>query len=351
MQPVQDLNVREFTPLKPPATLKSELPVSDDLLEVVVKGREDVMRIMRKEDKRLMVVVGPCSIHDHELALDYARRLATLNEELKDRLAIFMRVYFEKPRTTVGWKGLVFDPNLDGSEDMQAGLPLARRILLDILQIGLPVASEMLDPISPQYTAELVSWSAVGARTTESQTHREMASGLSMPVGFKNSTDGNLQVALDAMESCRHPHCFLGIDENGMTSVVRTNGNPYAHIVLRGGRLTGTNYDSDSIAETVGLLRKHDFEPAVMVDCSHANSKKDHRNQPPVMNEVVRQRVQGNDNIVGVMLESNTHGGNQKVTCGREGLQYGVSITDACMDWDTTEALLRETYDEMGKIL
>lgn len=349
MRPVQDVNIREFTPLKPPTQLKEELPASDDLLDTVLAGREEVTRILEGDDQRLMVVVGPCSIHSRELALDYARRLRKLREELQDRLAIFMRVYFEKPRTVIGWKGLVFDPHLDGSEAMDEGLPLARQILLDIVGMGLPVASEMLDPISPQYTAELVSWSAIGARTTESQTHREMASGLSMPVGFKNSTEGNLQVALDAMESCRHPHSFLGIDQDGLTCVVRTHGNPWGHLVLRGGR-SGTNYDAASIAEARAQLEAKGFPPAVMIDCSHANSGKKHANQVRVMESVVEQRLAGQDAIMGVMLESNICEGSQKLTRADE-LAYGVSITDECMSWETTETLLRRVHAKLEPVM
>ncbi len=347
MKPVQDIHVREFSPLKSPALLKSEQPATEAHLEVVLQGREDVMRILSKKDKRLMVVVGPCSIHCRKAAMEYAGRLAQLRTELQDRLSIFMRVYFEKPRTIIGWKGLLFDPNLDGSEDMTAGLPLARGILLDVVGMGLPVASEMLDPISPQYTADLVSWSAIGARTTESQTHRELASGLSMPVGFKNSTDGNLKVALDAMESARHPHCFLGIDNDGTTCVVRTNGNPWGHLVLRGGRSTGPNYDPESIANVMKELEASSFEPTIMVDCSHANSGKKHQNQEKVLRSVIAQRIQGQSSIIGVMLESNIHEGSQELKNPSE-LKYGISITDECMSWEKTEELLRWTHAQMA---
>jgi 3-deoxy-7-phosphoheptulonate synthase len=332
--------------------MKSELPASEALIERVVDGREEVKRILAHRDPRLMVVVGPCSIHSREVALDYAARLAKLRTELQDRLAIFMRVYFEKPRTTIGWKGLIFDPYLDGSEDMPAGLALARQIMLDVVGAGLPIGSEMLDPISPQYTAELVSWSAIGARTTESQTHRELASGLSMPVGFKNGTDGQLQVALDAMVSSRHGHCFLGIDQNGMTCVVRTSGNPWGHVVLRGGRVTGPNYDPESIAQTRDQLTAAGFTPpAIMVDCSHANSGKRHEQQRVVLESVVQQRVAGERSLIGVMLESNICAGAQKLTSDPRQLKYGVSITDECMGWEATEAALRWAHAQLAPVI
>jgi 3-deoxy-7-phosphoheptulonate synthase len=313
----------------------------------IVEARETVQRILSHQDPRLLVVVGPCSIHDPEGALEYARKLVTLRDELSDRLFIVMRVYFEKPRTTVGWKGLINDPHLDGSYDIQHGLEQARQLLLDIVALGMPAATEFLDSIVPQYISDLVSWAAIGARTTESQTHREMASGLSMPVGFKNATDGGLQVALDAMQAAQAPHAFLGVDQDGFTSVVRTEGNRYGHVVLRGGRAR-TNYDDASIAETVDSLRKAGQEATIMVDCSHANSNKKHAQQEKVALSVVEQRAAGNDALIGLMIESYLHEGNQSVPADLSQLKYGVSITDACVDWKTTERILRDAHAKLA---
>lgn len=295
-------------------------------------------RILRGEDTRLLVIVGPCSIHDPEAALEYARRLSALADELSSKMYIVMRVYFEKPRTTIGWKGLINDPGLDDSCDVERGLRLARRLLLEITALGLPAATEFLDPIVPQYTADLVTWAAIGARTTESQTHREMASGLSMPVGFKNGTDGSVQTALDAMRSARSPHSFLGIDENGVTSIVKTTGNSDVHLVLRGGR-QGPNYSPEHVAGAAAAARRAGVPSAIMVDCSHANSGKNPANQPAVWRSVLEQRAAGTREIIGAMLESNLHEGAQNPS--DRPLRYGVSITDACMSWETTEALLR----------
>lgn len=291
-------------------------------------------------------MIGPCSIHDEKSALEYAERLKRLSAEVAETLFIVMRVYFEKPRTTIGWKGLIYDPHLDGSDDVEAGLARAREIMLRINEMGLPAATEFLDPIVPQYLDDLVAWAAVGARTTESQTHRQMASGLSMPVGFKNSTDGSLQVALDAMLSARHPHSFLGIDSGGITSVVRTTGNPYGHLVLRGGK-AGTNYDPASIAAAVQALRKAGLREGLMVDCSHANSAKVFARQEEVWNSVVDQRVQGNAALVAMMVESHLQEGNQALTADRSALRYGVSITDACVGWETTQRMMRSAAERM----
>jgi 3-deoxy-7-phosphoheptulonate synthase len=299
-----------------------------------------VQRILRCQDPRLLVVVGPCSIHDPNAAMEYARRLATLAPEVSDQLELVMRVYFEKPRTTIGWKGLINDPHIDGSYDVESGLRTARRLLMGINELGLPAASEFLDPVVPQYIADLVSWAAIGARTTESQTHREMASGLSMPVGFKNGTDGSLQIAIDAMLSSRHPHHFLGIDEMGAVSVVQTTGNEDGHVVLRGGRAR-TNYDSASIAEAAASLAKAGLPPALMVDCSHANSGKLHSRQEEVWQNLIAQRLEGNTAIIGVMLESHLHEGSQPLKDPKN-LQYGISITDACLGWEVTERMLRQ---------
>jgi 3-deoxy-7-phosphoheptulonate synthase len=333
-----------------PKELKAELPMTEIANRTVVESRECVTRILRREDPRLLVVVGPCSIHNVDAALDYAKRLSRLRKELADRMEIVMRVYFEKPRTTIGWKGLINDPHLDGSKDIESGLRMARKLLLQVNELGLPAGTEFLDPIVPQYTAELISWAAIGARTTESQTHREMASGLSMPVGYKNSTDGSLQTAVDAMCAARSEHSFLGIDEDGVTSVVRTSGNPDGHIVLRGGR-GRTNYDAESIRESESTLEQAGLVPALMVDCSHANSGKKPERQEVVWQSVVAQRAAGNRSLIGLMVESNLQEGSQPFPQPAEKLLPGVSITDACISWETTERVLREGYETLaGKL-
>jgi 3-deoxy-7-phosphoheptulonate synthase len=347
MLPTQDLNVVELVRLKPPRVIKDEFPMREESNRTVVEGRRTVRRILKREDPRLLVVVGPCSVHDPKGALDYARRLVKLRDELQDRLFIVMRVYFEKPRTTVGWKGLINDPHLDGSYDIEFGLKQARRLLLEVNELGLPAGTEFLDSIVPQYIGDLVTWAAIGARTTESQTHREMASGLSMPVGFKNGTDGSLQIALDAMHAARTPHSFLGVDQDGFTAIVRTKGNPFGHVVLRGGRAR-TNYDADSIADAVGALQNAGQDPVLMVDCSHANSNKQHRQQEEVARVVVDQRAHGNKALIGLMVESYLEEGNQPVATNRAELKYGVSITDACVNWTTTERMLREAHAKLA---
>ena len=341
---IQDLHVVETLPLVAPRVLKNELPADEPTVATVVKAREAVRKVIQGTDDRLLCIVGPCSIHDPDAALDYAERLQRLSLELNARLLILMRVYFEKPRTTIGWKGLINDPNMDDSCQLEAGLRIARRLLLQINQMGLPAASEMLDPITPQYIADLISWSAIGARTTESQTHREMASGLSMPVGFKNSTDGNLQVAINAIESARHPHSFVGINQEGITAIVRTTGNPDTHVVLRGGK--SPNYDARSIQECCRLLKTAGLEPRLLVDCSHAQTSKDYTRQPSVLKALVDQRCDHGDAIMGVMLESNIGPGNQPLA-ERSALKYGISITDPCIDWPTTEQCLHETFDAL----
>ncbi len=339
---IENLRVRGVTRLITPTQIKEQLPPSEASLNTVREGRHAARRILQHKDDRLVVVVGPCSIHDPSAAMDYAARLVDLRRELSDRYEIIMRVYFEKPRTTVGWKGLINDPHLDDSCDLAHGIALARKLLLDITALGLPTATEFLDPIIPQYIADLVSWSAIGARTTESQTHRELASGLSMPVGFKNGTDGSIQTAIDAMKSSRSPHSFLGIDQDGSTSIVKTTGNPNCHVVLRGGR-NGTNYDALSVATAIERLEKAKLPTALMVDCSHANSGKDPARQPDVWRDIIAQRQAGRREIIGAMLESNLEFGAQpSETNGLSDLRYGVSITDACLDWKATEALLRE---------
>lgn len=348
MLPTQDINVVEIARLEPPRVLKAELPMTERCNCTVVKGRDAIRRILRGEDQRFLVVVGPCSIHDEQGALEYAGKLARLREELHDTLEIVMRVYFEKPRTTIGWKGLVNDPHLNGSSDIEAGLEKARRLLLAITDMGLPAGTEFLDPIVPQYIADLVSWAAVGARTTESQTHREMASGLSMPVGFKNATDGSLQIALDAMQSSRTPHSFLGIDQDGITAVVRTKGNYDGHVVLRGGR-GAPNYDPCSIADAVAALEKARVNPALMVDCSHANSNKQFAQQEEVARSVIAQRAEGNKALIGLMIESNLHEGSQSIPDDLSQLKYGVSVTDACVSWETTERMLRHAHSTLSR--
>lgn len=338
--PVENLRVIGVTRLISPAQIKAQLPARESHVGLVSDARATARAILSGEDDRMLVVAGPCSIHEPESALDYARRLAALAREVSDRYFVVMRVYFEKPRTTVGWKGLINDPHLDDSCDVANGIALARKLLLDILDLGLPAGTEFLDPIIPQYTADLISWAAIGARTTESQTHREMASGLSMPVGFKNGTDGSIQTAIDAMKSARAPHSFLGIDQDGATSIVTTEGNPDSHIVLRGGR-NGGNYHPHHVAAACEALSHSGLHPALMVDCSHANSGKDPRRQPDVWSSILSQRAGGRREIIGAMLESHIHEGSQPLGTGLADLQYGVSITDACMSWESTERLLR----------
>jgi 3-deoxy-7-phosphoheptulonate synthase len=349
MYRTQDLHVKEIVRLLTPREMKAQLPTTDAANATVARSRERIIRILRQEDPRLLVVVGPCSIHDEKGALEYATRLNALRQEFASRLEIVMRVYFEKPRTTIGWKGLINDPHLDGSQDIETGLKIARRLLLDITGLGLPTATEFLDPIVPQYTADLVTWAAIGARTTESQTHREMASGLSMPVGLKNSTDGSLQTAIDAMGATRHPHSFLGIDQDGVTSVVRTTGNPHVHIVLRGGRAK-TNYDAESIRAAEEKLKAEKLPPVLMVDCSHANSSKQFAKQEDVWRSVIQQRVEGSRPLIGLMVESNLHEGNQPIPTNLKDLRYGVSLTDSCIGWETTERMLRWGYETLGKL-
>jgi 3-deoxy-7-phosphoheptulonate synthase len=324
-----------------PREVKARLPLTTQAAELVLNTRHAIRDIIHGRDmNRIVVIIGPCSVHDPEAAFDYAQKLKKVADATSDQLVIVMRTYFEKPRTTVGWKGLINDPHLDGSCDIATGLEMARKLLLRIHSIGMPCASEMLDPVTPQYIDDLVSWAAIGARTTESQTHREMASGLSMPVGFKNGTDGGLQVALNAMISARHPHSFLGINVDGITSIVKTNGNPDRHIVLRGGG-GKTNFAPDDIARAAKLVSEEGIVRPVMVDCSHGNANKDHTKQGAVCKNVTNQMRAGEKAIMGVMIESNLNPGNQAWTEGAT-LKYGVSITDACIGWSETEELLYE---------
>lgn len=349
MKEVQNIRIVEAKELISPKKIKADLPTTEKANQVVFNAREEIKKILSGEDTRLLLVVGPCSIHDPKAALEYAARLQTYIEKYKKYLCIVMRVYFEKPRTTIGWKGLINDPHLNNSYDLPQGLHLARELLLKITEMGVPTATEMLDTIVPQYISDLVSWAAIGARTTESQPHREMASGLSMPVGFKNSTDGNLRVAMDALQSAMNPHHFIGINQEGMTSVLKTTGNPYCHIILRGGN-ERPNFDPVSIGEAVDQLKQSKLNTRLMVDCSHANSNKKHENQALVWKSVLEQRVSGNTNLMGMMLESHLHEGNQKITGDLSQLKYGVSITDACVSWELTEQLLESAYQSMEKI-
>jgi 3-deoxy-7-phosphoheptulonate synthase len=347
MLPTQNLHVKEVVRLLTPRALKTQLPAGEAANHTVVAGRAAVTSILRREDPRLLVVVGPCSIHDVRGAREYATRLQTVRDEVAGQMEVVMRVYFEKPRTTIGWKGLINDPHLDGSYDINTGLQRARQLLLEINEMGLPAATEFLDPIVPQYIDDLVTWVAIGARTTESQTHREMASGLSMPIGFKNGTDGSLQTALDALVSARTPHNFLGIDQEGVTSVIRTTGNAAGHLVLRGGR-DRPNYDAGSLREAEARLVQTGLPPVLMVDCSHANSGKQYTRQEEVWTSVIDQRVAGNRALVGAMIESYLEDGNQPFPQPAARLRYGVSITDACVSWETTERMLRQAAERLG---
>jgi 3-deoxy-7-phosphoheptulonate synthase len=347
---IYNVNVIAQDVLLTPDAIKDRVPMTSRGQVTVLDGRQAVENVLDRTDHRLMVVVGPCSIHDPSAAMDYAHRLKRVADEVSDTLLVVMRVYFEKPRTTTGWKGLINDPHMNDSFDIEEGLQLARKVLLEINELGLPAGTEALDPISPQYLSDLITWSAIGARTTESQTHREMASGLSTPVGFKNGTDGGLQVAINALLSVSSPHSFLGIDQNGQVAVIRTKGNRYGHIVLRGGA-KGPNYDSVTIALVEKELAKHKLPPNIVVDCSHANSNKDPSLQPLVMNDLAHQIIEGNQSIVGVMLESNINAGNQAIPADLSKLKYGVSVTDACIDWSTTERLLRDTRAKLKDVL
>ncbi|SDU17004.1 3-deoxy-D-arabinoheptulosonate-7-phosphate synthase [Verrucomicrobium sp. GAS474] len=347
--PIQDLNVASIVRIPSPKEIKARRPLTAAAEKTVIEGREAVKAVLEGRDSRFLVVIGPCSIHDPESAFDYARRLRAVQEATKDVFVILMRVYFEKPRTTIGWKGLINDPHLNGTYDMEAGLVLGREILLKITEMGIPTASEFLDPIVPQYTSDIVSWAAIGARTTESQTHREMASGLSMPIGFKNGTDGSLQVAMDAMQSARHPHSFLGIDQDGCTAVVSAKGNPWGHIILRGGHKR-TNFDPESIADAATRLRAAKLPPGLMVDCSHANSEKKFERQETVWNSLIDQKLsaelKGSPDLIGAMVESNINEGNQPFP-NPAGLKPGVSITDACIGWAMTEKILLEGAERL----
>jgi 3-deoxy-7-phosphoheptulonate synthase len=346
MRPTDDLRIKGYKPLIAPKRLKQQIPIIAEANETVVWGRQSIENILLKKDHRLLVIVGPCSIHDEKAALEYAARLNKLRKQVAGTLFVVMRVYFEKPRTTLGWKGMISDPYLDGTCDMMTGLRKARRLLVQINAMGLPAATEMLDTITAQYVADLVSWSAIGARTTESQTHRELASGLSMPVGFKNSTNGNLSSAINALMAARSPQSFLGIDQEGKTCVVITTGNPRVHIVLRGGKRP--NYDPISLEEARLKLIEKALPQTIMVDCSHANSMKKYQGQAVVWKNVIGQYLAGNEALIGLMLESNLHEGNQPFYSDASSLKYGVSITDECISWETTEQLLLWANEKLG---
>jgi len=345
--PTRDVNVRDTEPLISPKALVTELPITSTIEDTVLSGRKQIQQILRGEDTRLMMVVGPCSIHDQNAALEYAERLSKLAKEISDRVFVVMRVYFEKPRTTVGWKGLIYDPHLNDTFDIATGLRKARSLLLQIGEMGLYTGTEFLDPVVPQYLSGLVSWATIGARTTESQTHRQMASGLSMPVGFKNGTDGNAQIVVDAMIAAHNPHAFLGIDHYGQTCVVHTMGNPDGHLVLRGGS-SGPNFEAEALGKVQELLSKAGVRSQLLVDCSHGNSNKDHTRQALALRNVVTQRLSGNSHIIGCMVESNLFPGNQKLNGDSSTLNYGVSITDACIGWEETEELLGWVYEQTG---
>lgn len=345
---VDDLRIVAEKPLSPPAVMKKVLPLSEQGAHFVQQARNTIADIVHGRDKRLLVVTGPCSIHDPVAAIEYAQKLKQLQLQYADSLYIVMRVYFEKPRTTVGWKGFINDPHLDDSFDLETGLTWGRELLLKMVDMQLPTATEALDPISPQYLSDLISWSAIGARTVESQTHREMASGLSMPVGFKNGTDGNLNIALNALQSAASGHSFIGINQRGEVSLVQTAGNPDGHIILRGG--AKPNYDEQSIGEALAKLDKLNLPHGIVVDCSHGNSNKDHNRQGEVALNVIGQRLAGNDAIIGIMLESHLHAGRQELIDGKAE-KYGVSVTDACIDWDTTARLLADIHQQMQPVV
>ncbi|MFU8848737.1 MAG: 3-deoxy-7-phosphoheptulonate synthase [Opitutales bacterium] len=348
MKKVTDINITSKTLLPTPVELCQEIQRTEAAEKFVAESREAINRIIFGDDRRLLVVVGPCSIHDLKAGREYAQRLAELSKKVQDRMLLVMRVYFEKPRTTVGWKGLIMDPNLDGTSDIPEGLRIARRFLSEVIELGVPTATELLDPITPQYIADLICWSAIGARTTESQTHRQMASGLSMPLGFKNGTDGGLEVAINAIKAASQSQTFLGIDNEGRANALTTKGNPNCHIVLRGGS-SGPNYGADDVAVAREALQKADLTPAIMTDCSHANSAKDPAKQPEVFTEIVRQSL-NDPSVIGAMVESNLEHGSQPFPQPVDQLKYGISITDGCIDWPTTEAMLLQAHRDLAAI-
>ncbi|MFD1801942.1 3-deoxy-7-phosphoheptulonate synthase [Mixta tenebrionis] len=346
---LNNVHIAEEQVLITPAQLKEKFPLNAQLEAQVSAARQTIADIIAGRDPRLLIVCGPCSIHDPEAALVYARQLKDLSEQLKDQLYIVMRVYFEKPRTTVGWKGLINDPYMDNSFDVEAGLHIARQLLVSLVEMGLPLATEALDPNTPQYLGDLFSWAAIGARTTESQTHREMASGLSMPVGFKNGTDGSLGTAINAMRAAAMPHRFVGINQGGQVCLLQTQGNPNGHVILRGGK--APNYSPEDVAQCEKEMAKAGLRPALMIDCSHGNSNKDYRRQPGVAESAVAQIRDGNRSIIGLMLESHLHEGNQSSEQPRSEMRYGVSVTDACINWESTGQLLRRIHQDLSGVL
>ena len=348
MRQTSNLNIKNITPFEPPDGFLQRLPITPEISETVFRSREEIRRIVVGEDDRMIIIAGPCSIHDESAGLEYAQRLANLADRVKERILVVMRAYFEKPRTTIGWKGLINDPHMNGTFDVEVGLRRAREFMLAVLDLGLPTATEWLDLITPQYLADIVCWGAIGARTVESQTHRQLASGLSMPIGFKNGTGGSIQIAVDALVAARTPHVFLSVDDYGRGSIVKTTGNPSGHIVLRGGK-TGPNYGAEAVKGALGMLEEAGENLNVVVDCSHANSDKDHRMQPVVFRDVMRQRTGGNRHIVGAMMESHLFEGSQSLSGDPSQLRYGVSITDACIGWATTEELVTWCFEELSR--
>ncbi len=348
MQTTENINVVRMSTLNSPATVKHNLPITEQSTQTVIEARRDIQRILNGEDNRLLVVTGPCSISDEESALEYAEKLSALREQTKEYFCVVMRTYFEKPRTSIGWKGFINDPDLTGGGDINAGLAKARNILLSITDMGMPTAMEMVDPITPHYVADLIAWSAVGARTTESQVHRTMASGFSMPVGFKNNPDGNVQIAVDALITASRPHIFFGINDEGIACIVETKGNEYVHVILRGSR-ERPNYSPEDVEQTVKLLNAKGMNHRIMIDCSHANSRYDHNQQVAVWDSVIEQYSCDNTAIMGVMLESHLFEGRQDFPKDPSQLKYGVSITDSCIGWETTERLLLSACEQLSR--
>ena len=343
---IHNVNLEYIKPLYSPEKFIDMIPVKPEQIHTVYKSRDEIQNIIDGKSEKLLLIVGPCSIHDVQSCLEYANKLKNISEKVKDKILIIMRVYFEKPRTTTGWKGFINDPNLNDTFDVHDGLRKARGFLNQVLHIGLPAGTEFLDPFIPQYYADLISWGAIGARTVESQTHRQLSSGLSMPIGFKNGTGGTVQIALEAIITAQNQHVFLGIDEKGQASVVKTKGNAYGHLILRGGK-NGTNYDEKSINTAVELLNKNNLNSQLIVDCSHGNSNKDHRNQSKVFKSVLNQKINGQKSIFGIMLESHLNPGNQDLSSDTKNLEYGVSITDECIGWDETSELIQWAYNKL----
>ncbi len=339
---LRNIRILSQETLLTPRALREEIPVSDKAANTVLTGRNTIQNILDRKDSRIFVIAGPCSIHDLQSAMEYAERFKNISQKISETIYLIMRVYFEKPRTTVGWKGFINDPDLNDSFNISKGIRLGRKLLLQLAEMGIPTATEALDPVTPQFIGDLISWTAIGARTAESQTHREMSSGLSTPVGFKNGTDGNLATCVNAMQSALAPHSFLGIDSEGRTAITHSTGNPYSHVVLRGGR-NGPNYDSVNVALTEQALERAGLPKNIVIDCSHSNSNKDHRLQPLVMENCIHQITEGNQSIIGLMIESHLHEGSQKISNIDE-LQYGVSITDPCVNWETTEKMLLDAH-------